>query len=496
MSIRIKLIVAFMVAVIISIGSVICLVTWQMRKDALTTYQERAREQLVRINEFIESSFHKNEEITKVLAGSPAIFAAEATLPDYVATTAPTSVPRSEMTPEAVALDKELQRFQEAHPDFATVGVGLENGRYLEYPISTRPTGFDPRTRDWYRTGKAASGDVAITEAYRTVKGILACSISSKIYDGTAFRGLAVVDISLDTMVDRLSNIKIGKTGYVMLVETGGNILADPKHKNLLSKNVSDGVLPGLEKVLSSQSSSFEAAIDGIPRVVSVMTGYSGWKLVAIVDEEEIYAVVDNVIRDIVLVGLGIAVLMLLASLWLARSITLPIDMLVHAAGKIATGDKDALPEERFFSGEMGRLRESLGIMVSNLNQHLETAMNKSREAEEQTEKARVALKEAEEARAAAEKAKRDGMLMAAGQLEDIVAVVSSASEELSAQIEQSERGSSEQAARVAETATAVDEMNSTVLEVARNAGATADISAQTKSKAEYGATVVENVVA
>ena len=86
-------------------------------------------------------------------------------------------------------------------------------------------------------------------------------------------------------------------------------------------------------------------------------------------------------------------------------------------------------------------------------------------------------------------------MLQAAVKLEGVVEVLSSASEELSAQIEQSDRGAEEQARRVGETATAMEEMNATVLEVARNAGQAADIAENTRRKAESGAEIVGRVV-
>jgi methyl-accepting chemotaxis protein len=86
-------------------------------------------------------------------------------------------------------------------------------------------------------------------------------------------------------------------------------------------------------------------------------------------------------------------------------------------------------------------------------------------------------------------------MLQAAGRIEGVVEVVTSASEQLSAQIEQSSRGSENQAQRVGETATAMEEMNATVLEVARSASQAAETSAQAKTKAEEGSRTVDRVV-
>ena len=72
---------------------------------------------------------------------------------------------------------------------------------------------------------------------------------------------------------------------------------------------------------------------------------------------------------------------------------------------------------------------------------------------------------------------------------------LSTATEELSAQIEQSSRGAEIQSQRVSETATAMDQMNASVLEVAKNAAGAAQTSGNAKNKAESGADMVNHVV-
>jgi methyl-accepting chemotaxis protein len=72
---------------------------------------------------------------------------------------------------------------------------------------------------------------------------------------------------------------------------------------------------------------------------------------------------------------------------------------------------------------------------------------------------------------------------------------VATASEELSAQVEEVSRGAEMQRVRVESTATAMTEMNSTVLEVARNAGNASEQAEQTRSKANDGAALVDKVV-
>jgi methyl-accepting chemotaxis protein len=72
---------------------------------------------------------------------------------------------------------------------------------------------------------------------------------------------------------------------------------------------------------------------------------------------------------------------------------------------------------------------------------------------------------------------------------------MASAAEELSAQIEQCSQGSTEQSDRVQGTATAVEQMNATILEVARNAADTAKNAGEAQAMARRGAQLADEVV-
>ena len=136
----------------------------------------------------------------------------------------------------------------------------------------------------------------------------------------------------------------------------------------------------------------------------------------------------------------------------------------------------------------------SIVEMVNALKTNIENAQRESENAKEQSRKAQEAMEQAEAASTEAQ-SKTEAMLVAADKLEQVGSVVSSASTELSAQIEQSDRGAAESAQRLSEAATAMNEMNATVQEVAKNAGSASTASAETREKAEAGAQVVEKAV-
>lgn len=87
-------------------------------------------------------------------------------------------------------------------------------------------------------------------------------------------------------------------------------------------------------------------------------------------------------------------------------------------------------------------------------------------------------------------------MLNVAREASDISDQVAAASEELSLKVNEVYAGADTQRERIESTASAMTQMNATVLDVARNAGQAAEQSDGTRSKAAAGSELVNNVVA
>jgi methyl-accepting chemotaxis protein len=202
----------------------------------------------------------------------------------------------------------------------------------------------------------------------------------------------------------------------------------------------------------------------------------------------------NSITKLMLLAGLAICAVMGALGLFFARSLAIPLKRTAEFATKVASGELDERLDVRR-TDEIGTLAETLRHMVDTLKRMLAESEQKSEEAAQLTEDANHATKVAEDALKQAAQAKREGLLQAAGKLEQVVAVVNAAAEDLASQIEQSRRGAESQSHRVAETATAMEEMNATVLEVAQNAGRAAETSENARKNAAQGAQVVAQVV-
>ena len=200
-----------------------------------------------------------------------------------------------------------------------------------------------------------------------------------------------------------------------------------------------------------------------------------------------------SITRSLLLSGIAL-LLGAVAGVVITRSITRPLHRGVLFATEVAQGNLDG-ELDIHQKDELGHLANALRQMVHSLKRLIADAHAKAQQADEESQKARIATAEAEQAKQQAEVARRDGMLTAANSLQTVVEGVSSASEQLLAQIDQARHGADIQSSHVGETATAMEQMNATVLEVARNASETAEVTESARSKAQDGARVVSDVL-
>jgi methyl-accepting chemotaxis protein len=205
-------------------------------------------------------------------------------------------------------------------------------------------------------------------------------------------------------------------------------------------------------------------------------------------------AALGAVNRNAAFSALGVILVLGLLGYLGSKAFTRPILALAAFSGAVASG---RLTETLRVASrdEVGDLADSLRRMVATLIDKITEAEAATESARQESERATRAMNAAEEAKRQGEAARREGILHAVAQLGSVVSGINEAAGSLRAQIEQSQNGSEIQSRRVAETATAMEEMNATVLEVAQNASQAASTSDEAKGQAERGALIVTEAV-
>ncbi|MYL83373.1 HAMP domain-containing protein [Desulfovibrio aerotolerans] len=211
-------------------------------------------------------------------------------------------------------------------------------------------------------------------------------------------------------------------------------------------------------------------------------------------DITEALAARDAIILQIGLAGLGSMVVFAVLSWLFARVLTRPLLACMAFARAVSKGETNQVLDVSR-KDETGVLAKALTAMAGDIRCRMDEVAQAKELAEEEAQRARAEAAKADEACRMAENAKVEGMIHAAGRIESVVEAVTASSEQLAAQIEQSSRGAEDQSKQVAEAAGSMDQLNSTVLEVAKNASQAADSADAARTKAEEGAAVVDAVV-
>ncbi|MFP5259425.1 MAG: methyl-accepting chemotaxis protein [Acidobacteriota bacterium] len=253
----------------------------------------------------------------------------------------------------------------------------------------------------------------------------------------------------------------------------------------------------GFDAVVDTYQRSFAAYVDAsakAKKITAVMVE-SGRGLMPHFEKiEEHYAARRASIQatvDAAQIGvqaaLGLVVLAVI--LWIIRGIAGSLAALGAYSRQVASGDLTARPAGRF-EAEFAALRNDITAMVDNLKENMRQVEDKQAEASRQAKAAEDAMhatmrKEEELAEHLAR------MQAVAERAADISRRLSGAAQDLSSQTEQAAAGVELQRRRVDETATAVGQMNATILEIAASAGSAAQAAMTTRDNAVTGATVV-----
>jgi methyl-accepting chemotaxis protein len=350
--------------------------------------------------------------------------------------------------------------------------------------------------------GETAFSDVIISRVTNSPVMMLATPVKNSAGKIT---GVLIARQNAELLSELADGIHYGESGYSYIINGKGTLIAHPdrefvlKQRNFIQEAGEDSQYARLAEMMQRMITG-EHGFDAYPFMGSDrFFGFApiegtDWSIAVGAMKDEIFAPVHRLQWIITMASGVFLVLGMGIALFISRSITSPVRRLSRYAEAVARGDLEARStiDQK---DEIGKLNQNIRIMVGKLIEKMAEAQEKTELAREETHKAQLATEEAQEAQEEAERAKTEGMMQAAANLEGVVERMTSASEELAAQVEEASRGAEEQKSRTTQTATAMEEMNATVLEVAHNASQAAEGSDKARVKANDGMGVVTEAV-
>jgi methyl-accepting chemotaxis protein len=496
-SIKTKLIFGLLLVITVIMVAIFTVVAVNFSRQASDSFQGSATREMKQVDYAISLFLEECMQSADMLGKTALSQKLDQVTSSFVATTQPRKATVDSSDETGKQMVELFQAMQDSHPAFVEVYAGNNQGGFISaLQDSEMPAGYDPRKRPWYTGALPVTGKPVLGTAYKSTTGEAVTYVACTVTRGQDTLGVIGIDISLKKLTDLVKSIKLGQTGYLVLVQNDGVILADPTNEDYNFKKVSEVPAKYLSELVALSNGSKELTIGGKDYLGLVVTSpTTGWKLLGFINQNEIMAPVHKTIFNLILVA-AFSLLLITGTVWAfsTRVIISPLKRVNTFLGYIKRGEYSHR-ESHVRTDEIGIILDDLNSMAEVLGSNIEEISRKTSEAEQKAQVAEQATREAEDARCKAEQAKNEGMLQAAAQLETIVDVVGSASEELSAQIAESSRGAEVQAQRVSETATSMEEMTATVLEVAKNASQASQTTNAAKSKAQEGSQVVSKVL-
>jgi methyl-accepting chemotaxis protein len=343
--------------------------------------------------------------------------------------------------------------------------------------------------RDYFKAAAKGGKDVLSKALISRTSNKAAIILAQPILNaGKEVVGVMNVAMDLEALTKSLTESKIGSSGYAFILDRDGMVLAHPQRDLLMKTDLGQTELG--RKAMDVKSDQVVRYGDG--EIAAV--GYDAttdWRFAVVAPSKDMAVYLSRATNaDLAIVGvITLAIIGVIAYI-VSTLILKPINACVGFASSVADGNLDGDLSVR--SGdELNDLAEALRNMAQGIRANIGEIERRGAEAEQHARKAMDALAEAEKAGQEAEVAQRRGMTLAADGLKGIVDGLTEISGNLAREIGEITQGIVDQEARTTETATAMEEMNATVLEVAKNAGLAAEATESARKKAIEGEGIV-----
>jgi len=280
---------------------------------------------------------------------------------------------------EIALAEKELIKIKNAEGDrLSSVNIVGRNGIF--FASSDRQTfkGTDISKREYFINalkGKPSAGSVVVS----ATTGRVVCTSAAPVYssNGKDITGVVIIALELRFFSDISQEMKIGKGGYIFIVDKNGLYITHPAKEKILKESIfqTKGMEDASELIRQGKKGNREYTVEGIRRVASVApVNITGWSVVSVVPVDELYAPARFTRNVIISVGI---IFLLLASVFFylfSRSLTRPMGEVVDAAQKIASGDLSLNISSPDRHDEIGRLIHAFNEMVRSLKEKIQVA--------------------------------------------------------------------------------------------------------------------------
>ncbi|HCG03806.1 MAG TPA: hypothetical protein DEV75_01340, partial [Desulfovibrio sp.] len=319
-SIKFTLLVGLCLTVIIPFVVIYTIIHARVSDQAVAAFSTATRNEIMQVDRAMGFLLDDARRNAAMIAASPLNAQIDERVTSYLG---PEEKPRTPAPDDAYGqqMSPLLQWIKTTHPSYDSVYIGTRwGGNVLSNVQGTRKS-YDPRTRVWWQVALKDTTQPQVTAAYKGTTGDAMISVAKAYVRGGETVAVAAIDLTLNELSDTMATIRLGKSGYVLLVQGDGTVVANPRDKTMNFKNIADAGDPAFKTLFDLGSGSAEVRIGGTPCLAEVFTSPAlGWRFIGIIDKAEVLSGVNNLLWQIgIVMAVSVAAILVVLGLFMDR---------------------------------------------------------------------------------------------------------------------------------------------------------------------------------
>ncbi|EST10690.1 methyl-accepting chemotaxis protein [Sporolactobacillus laevolacticus] len=232
-----------------------------------------------------------------------------------------------------------FQNVLSSNTKYQAITYATVDKHIVRAPLYFFQSSYDPTAESWYKAGMAGNGKSVWTNPYiDKVTKQKVVSVEQAVVDNGQVKGVIKLDLFIQSIINQVSRVKLGDTGYVALLDSKGTYIASPKKDEIGKSVAGEDFYKEIHRM--GKSGKFYAKVNGSDKLISFKTNStSGWTMLGIIDKSEISNKANLItLPSIVTLLVIIAVSILITSYMLGKVIG-RLRKVQEAAGQIEQGD-------------------------------------------------------------------------------------------------------------------------------------------------------------
>ncbi|RON37812.1 chemotaxis protein [Pseudomonas brassicacearum] len=339
MNIKQKLTWAFAVIAFVPIILVAAVVIVNLRNQAESSFVDSSGREIRQVANAMHLFFDGISQNVEYVASNPVITGAGDNVKSFMNAQS-AAIPASDTDKQILAFFTGLAL---SHPSYSYVSYGLSNGSYATWPGDQKFTNYDPRPRPWYKLALGNPGKTLRTEAYYWAGDDAVLVSTVRTVDNALGNagGVVNIDVSLNQLTAMVKQIKLGESGYLMLIENSGTVLVDPKSPGHNFKKLGE-LGQGFSELAKAGSGLVKVNIDGEQFMANVFpSDQLGWRFIGLIKQDEVMSSATRLTWLIAVIATVLAVIFAMLGSSFATLIVRPIRGVSSGLEGIAQGDGD-----------------------------------------------------------------------------------------------------------------------------------------------------------